>query len=107
MGNQDEQITQENEDQNPKTNPDPLTGETGSHPVGTGVGTAGGAVAGAAIGGVIGGPLGAAVGALVAGVAGAHSGRGVAEAINPTAEDEDTQIKLTPSEADADLNSEL
>jgi len=67
-------------------NRDPLTGEPGSHPVGTGVGTAGGGVAGAAIGGAVGGPLGAAVGAVVGGVAGAYSGRGVAEAVNPTHE---------------------
>ena len=31
-------------------NPDPVTGEPGSHPIGTGVGAAGGAVTGAAIG---------------------------------------------------------
>ncbi len=67
-------------------NPDPLTGEPGSHPVGTGVGTAGGGLTGAAVGAVIAGPIGAAVGAVVGGVAGAYSGRGVAEAVNPTAE---------------------
>jgi len=71
-----------------KTNPDPLTGEPGSHPVGTGVGTAGGGLTGAAIGAAVGGPIGAAVGAVVGGVAGAYSGRGVAEAVNPTVEDE-------------------
>jgi uncharacterized protein YcfJ len=69
-------------------NRDPITGEPGSHPVGTGVGTTGGGVAGAAIGGAIGGPIGAAVGAVVGGVAGAYGGRGVAEAVNPTQEEQ-------------------
>ena len=36
------------------TNPDPITGEPGSHPVGTGLGAGGGALAGAAIGSVAG-----------------------------------------------------
>lgn len=69
------------------TNPDPLTGEPGSHPIGTGVGTTGGGITGAAIGAAVAGPVGAAVGAVVGGVAGAYSGRGVAEAVNPTVED--------------------
>jgi len=69
-------------------NPDPLTGEAGSHPVGTGVGTAGGGLAGVAIGAAIAGPVGAAVGAVVGGVVGAYSGHGVAEAVNPTVEEE-------------------
>ena len=79
----DEQTTND-----PKNNPDPLTGEPGSHPIGTSVGAAGGGLAGAAIGAVVGGPVGAAVGAVVGGVAGAYSGRGVAETINPTHEEE-------------------
>ena len=76
------------EPENPAANPDPITGEHGSHPVGTGAGTTGGGIAGAAIGGAIGGPIGAAVGAVVGGVVGAYSGRGVAEAVNPTVENE-------------------
>ena len=78
-------------EENPKeanTNPDPITHEHGSHPVGTGVGAAGGGLAGAAVGAAVGGPVGAAIGAVVGGVAGAYSGRGVAEAINPTQEEE-------------------
>ncbi len=67
-------------------NRDPITGEPGSHPVGTGVGAAGGGAAGAAIG-AIGGPVGAAVGAAVGAIAGGLAGHGVAEAIDPTAED--------------------
>ena len=70
-----------------KKNPDPLTGEPGSHPIGTGVGTAGGGITGAAIGGAVGGPVGAAVGAIVGGIAGAYGGKGVAEAVNPTVEE--------------------
>ena len=38
------------------TNPDPLTGAPGSHPVGTGLGSVGGAAAGAVLGS-IGGPV--------------------------------------------------
>src|SRR5437870_3957121 len=64
-------------------NPDPLSGATGAHPVGTGIGAAGGAAAGASIGAVA-GPVGAAVGTLVGAVAGGLAGRGAAEAINPT-----------------------
>ena len=59
-------------------NRDPLSGEVGSHPVGVGIGAAAGVVAG---------PLGMAVGALVGAVAGGLAGKGVAEAIDPTAED--------------------
>ena len=64
-------------------NPDPLSGATGAHPVGTGIGAAGGAAAGASIGAVA-GPIGAAVGTLVGAVAGGLAGKGAAEAINPT-----------------------
>ena len=70
-----------------KSNPDPITGEPGSHPIGTGVGTTGGGLTGAAIGAAIAGPIGAAVGAVVGGVAGAYVGHGVAEAVNPTVEE--------------------
>src|SRR6186997_2081540 len=68
------------------TNPDPITGAPGSHPIGTGIGAAGAGAAGAAIGAVA-GPIGAAVGAVVGAVAGGLAGKGVAEAVNPTAED--------------------
>ncbi|WP_159916779.1 hypothetical protein [Pantoea sp. 18069] len=67
-------------------NLDPITDEPGAHPVGTGLGAGGGALAGAAAG-AIGGPVGAAVGAVVGAVAGGLAGHGVAEAINPTAEE--------------------
>jgi hypothetical protein len=69
------------------SNPDPITGEPGSHPVGTGVGAAGAGATGAAIGAAVGGPVGAVVGAAAGAIAGGLAGKGVAEAIDPTAED--------------------
>ncbi len=74
-------------DPTPDSNPDPITGEKGSHPVGVAAGGTGGAVTGAAIGGAVGGPVGAAVGAAVGAVAGGLAGKGVAEAVNPTVEE--------------------
>lgn len=76
------------------TNPDPITGAPGSHPVGTGVGAAagggGGTAAGAAIGAAVGGPVGAVVGGVIGAVAGAvgggYAGKAVAEAVDPTEE---------------------
>jgi len=67
-------------------NRDPLSDETGSHPVATGVGAAGGAAAGVAAG-IVGGPAGMAVGGIVGAVVGALAGRAAGEAINPTQED--------------------
>jgi hypothetical protein len=68
-------------------NPDPITGEAGSHPVGTGVGAAaGGLAAGAALGAAA-GPVGAAAGAVAGAVAGGYGGKAAAEAIDPTAEE--------------------
>ncbi|WP_242041170.1 YsnF/AvaK domain-containing protein [Leptolyngbya sp. FACHB-261] len=69
-------------------NRDPLSGETGSHPVGTGVGAAGAGAIGAAVGGIIGGPVGAVVGSAIGAVVGGIAGKGVAESVNPTVEDE-------------------
>ena len=79
-----------------KENRDPITGEPGAHPIGTGVGAAtGGAAAGAAAGAAVGtvaGPVGTAIGAAVGVVAGAVggglAGKAVAENINPTLEHE-------------------
>jgi hypothetical protein len=70
-----------------RKNADPITGEPGAHPVGTGVGAVGGAVTGAALGAAIGGPIGAAVGTVVGGIAAAYGAHGVAEAMNPTEEE--------------------
>ena len=66
-------------------NADPITGEPGAHPVGTGVGATGGAATGAAIG-VIGGPLGIFVGSAVGAVVGGLVGKGIAEQIHITEE---------------------
>lgn len=69
-------------------NLDPITGEPGAHPVGTGVGAAGAGAVGTAIGAVVGGPVGAAIGAVVGSVVGGLAGKNAAEKINPTVEDE-------------------
>jgi len=69
-------------------NRDPLTGEKGAHPVGTGVGAAAAGAAAGAAGGAMAGPVGAAVGAVVGAVAGGLAGKGIAEDVNPTAESE-------------------
>lgn len=59
-------------DQN-DANRDPISGEPGSHPLGTGVGAAGAGTVGTVIGGVVGGPIGAVVGAVVGSVVGGLS----------------------------------
>lgn len=71
----------------PHENLDPISGEPGAHPVGTGVGAAvGGAAAGAAVG-TFAGPVGTVVGAAVGAVAGGMFGKGVAEGVDPTIEE--------------------
>ena len=77
-----------------EANRDPITGAAGSHPIGTGIGAAAGGVAGvagaAAVGAAAGtaaGPVGALVGAAVGAVVGGLAGKGVAELIDPTAEE--------------------
>lgn len=69
-----------------RLNADPITGEPGSHPVGTGLGATGGAAAGAAVG-ALGGPIGAVIGGAVGAVVGGLGGKSAAEAVNPTEED--------------------
>jgi hypothetical protein len=71
----------------PQENLDPITGEPGSHPVGTGLGAAGAGLTGAALGTVVAGPVGGAIGGLVGSILGALGGRALAENIDPTAED--------------------
>jgi phage tail tape-measure protein len=68
-------------------NRDPISGQPGAHPIGTGAGAAGAGATGAAIGGAVGGPIGAVVGGAIGAVAGGLAGKGAAEAINPTVED--------------------
>jgi hypothetical protein len=67
-------------------NRDPITGAKGAHPVGVGSGATAGGLAGAAIGAAA-GPIGAAVGLAAGAIAGGYAGKGVAEYIDPTAED--------------------
>jgi hypothetical protein len=68
-------------------NRDPITGEPGAHPVGTGLGTAAGGAAAGAAGGAAAGPVGAVVGAVAGGIVGGLAGKSIAESIDPTAED--------------------
>lgn len=68
-------------------NPDPITGQPGAHPVGTGVGAAGVGTAATAVGAAVGGPVGAVIGAVAGSVVGGLLGKGVAEKIDPTVEE--------------------
>ena len=68
-------------------NLDPLSGAPGAHPVGTGVGAAAGGVVAGALAGTVAGPVGTLVGAAVGAVAGGLAGKGIAEMIDPTAEE--------------------
>jgi hypothetical protein len=68
-------------------NPDALTGEPGSHPIGTTLGTVGAASVGAMIGsavGPVGTATGAIIGAVLGGVIGGNAGKDIAEVVNPT-----------------------
>ncbi len=67
-------------------NEDPVTGETGCHPVGSGVGAAVGAAGIGAAAGTIAGPIGTVVGAIVGGIVGGIAGKAAAESVNPTVE---------------------
>lgn len=67
-------------------NADIITGEPGSHPVGTGIGGVGGAAAGAAIG-TMAGPLGTLIGGAIGAIVGGGAGHAAAEAIDPTHEE--------------------
>src|ERR1700722_20568429 len=70
-----------------RPNRDPITGEPGAHPIGTGVGAmAGGAAVCAAVGSVA-GPVGTGIGMAAGAVVGGLAGKAVAESIDPTAED--------------------
>ena len=73
------------------SNPDPITGAPGSHPIGTGIGAAGGGIAAGAAIGSFAGPVGTVIGAVVGAVAGGLAGKGVAEMIDPTGEDKHWQ----------------
>jgi hypothetical protein len=68
-------------------NRDPITGEPGAHPVGTGIGAASAGAVGAAVG-AVGGPVGSVIGAAIGSVVGGLVGKSAAEAVNPTVEDD-------------------
>jgi hypothetical protein len=72
---------------NRDANRDPITGAPGSHPVGTGLGAAAGGLAAGAAVGTVAGPVGTLVGAAVGAIAGGLAGKGIAELIDPTAEE--------------------
>lgn len=72
---------------NRDSNPDPITGAPGSHPVGTGLGAAAGGMAAGAAVGTVAGPVGTAIGAAVGAIAGGLAGHGIAELVDPTAEE--------------------
>lgn len=78
-------MTQKNLDRDKNDSP------LGSHPVGTGVGAAAGGLAGAAAAGAIAGsavgPVGTVVGAVAGAVVGGLAGKGIAELIDPAAEE--------------------
>jgi hypothetical protein len=91
-------------------NRDPITGEPGSHPVGSGLGAfVGGAATGAAAG-AAGGPIAAGVGAVVGGLAGAFAGHELAEHIDPTQEEaywRDEYRRRNYYDADADYERDV
>ena len=66
---------------------DPISGEPGSHPVGTGLGAAAGGMAAGAAVGTVAGPVGTVVGAAVGAVVGGLAGKAAGEAIDPTVEE--------------------
>jgi len=69
-----------------RQNSDVMADAIGAHPVGTSVGAVGGIAAGAALG-TAAGPVGSLVGAAVGAVAGALAGSGVADLVDPAAEE--------------------
>jgi hypothetical protein len=68
-------------------NPDPITVQTGANPLGTCVGAAGVGSVATFVGAAVAGPVGAVVGAVVGSVAGGLVGKGTAESLNPSSED--------------------
>lgn len=66
------------------SNPDIITGEPGSHPVGTTVGATSAGIIGTVAGAGLAGPLGAVVGAAVGSALGGLVGHEAAEYVNPT-----------------------
>lgn len=79
----DKKIIREEKD----LNKDPMTGEHGSHPVGTGLGAGGVGAAATVAGAAVGGPVGAVAGAVIGSVAGGLGGKAIAEKVDPTVEE--------------------
>lgn len=69
---------------NDHTHRDPITGEPGAHPLGTGLGAAVGGAAAGAVAGTVAGPVGTALGAAAGAIAGGLVGKAAAEEIDPT-----------------------
>jgi len=87
----DSDIDQDDRQRDAEPNADPITGTHGAHPVGVGVGAAAAGITGAAIGSIIPGigtAVGAVVGSVVGAISGGYAGKGVAEAMFPTSDDE-------------------
>jgi phage tail tape-measure protein len=80
-------IDNKSEHRQTDVNRDPISGAPGAHPVGVGIGAAAGGAAAGAAAGTVAGPVGTVVGAAVGAVAGGLLGKGIAERIDPTAED--------------------
>ncbi len=79
----DKTNSRHNDDAARLRNEDPITGESGAHPVGVGVGTALGSAATGAAAGMVAGPVGTVAGAVIGGIVGGLAGKGVAENIDP------------------------
>jgi len=69
-------------------NEDPISGEAGAHPVGSGLGAAIGGATTGAVAGAVAGPIGTVAGAIVGGIAGGLAGKAIAENYDPTVESE-------------------
>jgi hypothetical protein len=63
-------------------------GPLGHHPVGTAAGGVAGAAAGGAMAGSVAGPAGAVIGGAIGAIAGGLAGKGIADIVDPTMEDE-------------------
>jgi len=79
-------------------NADPISDQSGAHPIETGVGAALGGAATGAVVGTFAGPIGTAIGAAAGAIVGGLAGKGVGEAIDPTIEDEWLQGYVGSSE---------
>src|SRR5258706_12776529 len=84
-----------------EANRDPITGEPGAHPIGTGLGAAAGAVAAGAAAGTGAGPVGTLIGAAAGAGLGGLAGKGAGEVFDPTVEAAFLEEKYSPEPDDA------